>query len=237
MIEKPKQLTVIIIIALAGVVALYGYALSIAQQTLSIDEIGPEHVGSKVDTTGHIKEIKSYSWGTRLTLIDIGSEATIGVSVQEETMGGVAQQEELVPGAKVKVMGLLGSYKDSLEIEVGSSSDLEIIELAGQKVLDIGVVLDRPEVFEGMNLTLSGTIREIDTRTDGSFLGTFTVRDGTGNYTIMCYMASYGGMFSYENGDRVQEGDKITATGNFQYYTAKGTWELVVDDNADIDRN
>lgn len=227
MIEKPKLLAVVIIITLSGIIGLYFYAVLIEAKTISIADLGPGHIGSLVEVEGHIKEVNAWQDGDlNFVLVDYESGKTVDVNVEVEAAENLDQQEKLIPGAKIRVSGLVEDYKGNLLINVRSSEGIRLLKTAKENNIPIDVILERPDVFEGIQVIVQGTVWNIeDIPSIEAF--TFTLQNfSDGNYySVSCIMFNTTDFVDMD-GMWVQSGDEVIFTGTFEYYEQKGTWQI-----------
>jgi DNA/RNA endonuclease YhcR with UshA esterase domain len=227
MIEKPKLLALVIIITLSGIISLYFYAVLIEAKTISIADLGPGHIGSLVEVEGHIKEVNAWQGGDlNFVLVDYESGKTVDVNVEVEAAENLDQQEKLIPGAKIRVSGLVEDYKGNLLINVRSSKGIRLLKTAKENNIPIDVILERPDVFEGIQVIVQGTVWNIeDIPSIEAF--TFTLQNfSDGNYySVSCIMFNTTDFVDMD-GMWVRSGDEVIFTGTFEYYEQKGTWQI-----------
>lgn len=227
MIEKPKLLLIVILITLSGIIGIYAYAVLIEAKTVSISDLGSKHLGSLVEVEGHIKEVDMWQDGDlNLILVDYESGKSIDVIVDADVTENLAHQEKLIPGAKIRVNGLVEDYKGDLFIHVMSSESIKLVQTAGKNILTLDVILNRPDVFEGVEVQVSGEIRDID-YIESLNAFTFTLKNSSsGNfYSINCIVFDLS-LFRDKGDNSIQNGDEITFEGIFEYYAQNGIWQI-----------
>jgi DNA/RNA endonuclease YhcR with UshA esterase domain len=227
MIEKPKLLAVVIIITLAGIIGIYTYAVLMEAKTISIADLGSGHIGSLVETQGHIKEVNVWQDGDlNLVLVDYDSGKSIDVNIDTEATQNLANQEKLIPGAKIRVNGLVEDYKGNLLIHVRSSEGIKLLKTAESNVLSMKVILERPEVFEGILVVVCGNVWDIE-EIESLNAYTFTLQNSSdgGYFSVSCIVFNTT-EFVNKDGIRIQYGDKVKFTGFFEYYEQEGTWQI-----------
>jgi DNA/RNA endonuclease YhcR with UshA esterase domain len=227
MIEKPKLLAMVIIITLAGIIGIYTYAVFIEAKTIPIADLGSGHIGSLVETEGHIKEVNVWQDGDlSLILIDYDSGKSIDVNIDMEAAQNIPNQEKLIPGAKIRVNGLVEDYKGALLIHVRSSEGIKLLKTAESNVLSLKVILERPEVFEGILVSVCGSVWEIE-EIESLNAYTFTLQNSSesGYYSVNCIVFNTT-EFVNQDGIRIHYGDEIRFTGFFEYYEKQGTWQV-----------
>ncbi|UCG69381.1 MAG: hypothetical protein JSV09_16655 [Thermoplasmata archaeon] len=227
MIEKPKLLLLVILITLAGILGIYAYAVLIEAKTISISDLGSKHLGSLVEVEGHIKEVDEWQDGDlNLILVDYESGKTIEVIVDADVTENLANQEKLIPGAKIRVNGLVEDYKGDLFIHVMSSESIILVQTAGKNILSLDVILNRPDVFEGVEVQVSGEIRDID-YIESLKAFTFTLKNSSsGNYYSVGCIVFDMSIFRDKGDNSIQNGDEITFEGTLEYYAQNGIWQI-----------
>lgn len=227
MIEKPKLLALVIIITLSGIIGLYFYAVLIEAKTVSIADLDSGHIGSIVETEGHIKEVNSWQDGDlTFVLVDYESGKSLDVNIDVDATENLAHQDKLIPGAKIKVSGLVEDYKGNLLIHVRSSEGIKLLKTADDNTLALGMLLERPEVFEGIQVVVQGNVWSIE-EIESLEAFTFTLQNFTEGkyYSVSCIMLN-STEFVDMDGMRVYGGDEVIFSGIFEYYEQKGTWQI-----------
>ncbi len=227
MIEKPKLLLLVILITLSGILGIYGYAVLIQAKTVSIADLGWRDLGSLVEVEGHIKEVSVWKEGDlNLVLVDYESGKTIDVIVDSEAVKNLEHQEKLIPGAKVRVNGLVEDYKGNLQINVRSSEGIKLLQTAQSNTLPLDVILERPEVFEGVLVIVQGNVWDIEEIGSISAF-TFTMQNSSEGqyYSVNCIVFNTTELRDRDD-MRIQNGDEVRFTGFFEYYQQKGTWQI-----------
>jgi DNA/RNA endonuclease YhcR with UshA esterase domain len=227
MIEKPKLLLLVILITLSGIFGIYAYAVLIEAKTASIADLSSKDLGSLVEVEGHIKEVSMWKEGDlNLVLVDYESGKTIDIIVESEAVKNLEHQEKLIPGAKVKVNGLVEDYKGYLQINVRSSEGVTLLQTAQSNTLLLEVILERPEVFQGVLVVVRGNVWDIE-EIESINAFTFTLQNSTEgrHYSVNCIVFNITDLVDRDN-MRIQSGDEIILTGIFEYYVQKGVWQI-----------
>jgi len=227
MIEKPKLLLLVIIFTLVGIFGIYAYAVSIESKTVSISDLGPGHIGSLVEVKGYIKEVNQWSDGDlNLVLVDYESGKTVDVTVDTEAAENLEHQEKLIPGAKIQVNGLVEDYKGNLLIHVRSSEGIRLLQTATANTLSLGIILERPEVFEGILVVVRGTVWDIE-KIESLNAYTYTLQNSSDGYyySVNCIVFNVS-EFADRDNMRIHSGDEVIFEGFFEYYEQKGMWQI-----------
>jgi DNA/RNA endonuclease YhcR with UshA esterase domain len=227
MIEKPKLLALVIIITLAGIIGLYFYAVLIEAKTISIADLGSGHIGSLVEVEGHIKEVNAWQDGDlNFVLVDYDSGKTVDVNIDADAAENLHQPDKLIPGAKIRVSGLVEDYKGNLLIHVRSSEGVKLLKTAAENNIPIDVILERPDVFEGIQVIVQGNVWNIE-EIENLEAYTFTLQNSSNGryYSVSCIMFN-STEFVDMDGMRINNGDEVIFTGFFEYYEQKGTWQV-----------
>jgi len=231
MIEKSKLLAIVIIVALVGVLGLYAYAVSIESKSMSISDLDSGDLGSMVEVEAHIKDVKVWSSGDLdLVLTDYDSGETINVKIDARATDNLNNPEKLVPGAKVRISGLLEDYNGELQIHVMSSEGITLLKTAQSNVLSLAVILDRPEVFEGIFVVVRGHVWNIE-EIDSINAITFTLQNSSeGDYRSVNCIVFNATEFRDRDGNFIHSGDEIILEGYFEYYEKEGIWQIIAED-------
>ena len=225
--EKPKLVICVIIISLAGILGIYTYAVMIEAKTVSIADLGPKYLGSLVEVEGYIKEVNAYSEGDlNLVLVDYESGKTVDVNVDSGAVDNLVQPEKLIPGAKIKVNGLVEDYKGELFIHVMSSEGIELLQTATDEVMSLSVILERPEVFEGIEFTVKGNVWNIE-KIESITAFSFTLQNSSSGeyYSVNCIIFD---MSKFWDKDKnfIHSGDEVKFEGTLNYYEKEGIWQI-----------
>lgn len=234
MIEKPRLLLIVILIALCGVFGLYVYAVSIESKTMSIGDLDSGDIGSMVEVEGHVMDVELWSSGDMsLHLIDRDSGKIVEVTIDSDTADDLNNQDKLVPGAKLRVSGLVEDYKGELQIHVMSTEGITLLNTAHENVLPLGILLDRPEIFEGSYVVVRGTVWEIE---EIESLGAvkFTLQNSSGGdyRSISCIVFNLSSLRD-RDGYSIHSGDEIIFEGYFGYYDKEGFWQISSEEGDD----
>jgi DNA/RNA endonuclease YhcR with UshA esterase domain len=231
MIEKPKLLAIVITVSLAGILGLYAYAVSIESKSMSIGDLDSGDLGSIVEVEAYIKAVDIWSSGDlNLELVDYGSGQSLDVKVDADAAGNLNNPEKLVPGAKIRVSGLLEDYQGELQIHVLSSEGITLLQTAQGNVLSLAVILDRPEVFQGIFVVVRGNVWNIDIIESIDAI-TFTLHN-TSDWdfrSVNCIVFNATDLRD-RDGNFIQSGDEIILEGVFEYYEKEGIWQIVSED-------
>jgi DNA/RNA endonuclease YhcR with UshA esterase domain len=233
MIEKPKLLALVIIVSLVGVMGLYAYAVSIESKSMSIADLDSGDLGSMVEVEAHIKDIDAWSSGDLdLVLTDYDSGKSLNAKIDADAAGNLNNPDKLVPGAKVKVSGLLEDYQGELQIHVMSPEGITLLKTAQNNVLSLAVILDRPEVFRGIYVVVRGDVWNIEKiESIGAII--FTLQNvSEGDYrSVNCIVFNVTELRD-RDGDFISSGDEIVLEGIFEYYEKEGIWQIMAEDGS-----
>jgi DNA/RNA endonuclease YhcR with UshA esterase domain len=230
MIEKPRLLFLVIVISMVGVIGLYAYAVSIESKSMSIGDLDSGDLGSMVEVEAHIKDVKAWSSGDlNMVLTDYDSGESLNVKIDARAAGNLNSPEKLVPGAKVRVSGLLEDYNGELQLHIMSSEGITLIRTAQNNVLSLAVILDRPEVFEGILVVVRGSVWNIE-EIESINAVVFTLQNSTeGEYRSVNCIAFNATELKDRDGNFIHSGDEIILEGYLEYYDKEGLWQIVAD--------
>jgi DNA/RNA endonuclease YhcR with UshA esterase domain len=227
MIEKPKLLALVILITFAGIIGIYSYAVLIEAKSVPLNELGHEHLGSLIETEGHIKEVNVWQDGDlQFVLVDYDSGKSVDVNVDVEAAENLENQEKMIPGAKIMVNGLVEDYKGNLLIHVRSSEGVKLLQTGSNNILPLETILNRPEVFEGILLTVRGNVWDIE-EIESLEAYSFTIQNSSNGryYSASCIVFNTTEFLDMDN-MRIQFGDEVIFTGTIEYYNQRGTWQI-----------
>lgn len=241
MIEKPRLLLAVIVISFIAVGGLYSYALSIDARDVSISEITEKEVGTVVSTSGYIKQLREGSTGfLTMELVDVADNASILVSIPSEVRTDYAYESQLLPGAEVRVSGLVNLYKESLSIEVSASRSIQITRYADENLVGIQTLLERPYVFEGMLVTVEGEVGDIRSAYEFILKESSADFSNSGSYSLTCYIEGgtqiSSGKIFVKGGEMLGNGDSARVQGIFKYYPNRGLWQLETAHAEDVEK-
>ncbi len=228
MIEKPKLLAIVIFVSLAGVLGLYAYAVSIESKSMSIADLDSGDLGSIVEVEAYIKEVDAWSSGDlNFVLVDYGSGQSIDVKVDADAAGNLNNPEKLIPGAKIRVSGLMEDYNGELQIHVMSSEGVTLLKTAQSNVLSLAVILDRPEIFQDIVVVVRGNAWNIENIESIGAI-TFTLHNSSqGDFrSVNCIVFDVTDLRD-RDGNFIHSGNEIVLEGFFEYYKKEGIWQII----------
>jgi hypothetical protein len=161
-----------------------------------------------------------------MLLIDFTSDATVNVLVEKNAWRNVNQQDKFIFGAKVMASGLVEKDQiDDILIRVMSSEGIQLLEPARNIKLSLDV-LERPYVFEGMNVTAEGRVWDI-TEIESISAYTFTLQNSSEGqyYSVNCIVFDSPRFVDTYN-KPIYNGTNIIFTGVFEYYAPNGIWQI-----------
>lgn len=232
MIEKPKLLMLVILLTLSGIIGLYGYAVSIETKTVPISELEKD-IDNLVTVEGYIKDITVWNEEANMLLIDFASDATVNVLVEKNAWRNVNQQDKFIFGAKVMASGLVEKDQiDEILIRVMSSEGIQLLEPARNIKLSLDV-LERPYVFEGMNVTAEGQVWDIE-KIESISAYTFTLQNSSEGqyYSVNCIVFDSPRFVDIYN-KQIYNGTNIIFKGVFEYYASNGIWQIKSNEGKD----
>ena len=107
-------------------------------KTVSVGEVTPDLAGQMVQVTGQVSAMKEPAPGSKapcsLTLKDGDKQIEV---VYWETVAAHLKDNKPVVGAKMTVRGVVGTYKEKLQIKVGHADDLKMADTTPAAVAPI----------------------------------------------------------------------------------------------------
>ncbi len=225
MIEKPRLVLLVALVSFAGIIGIYGYALSIEPTPTSIHDISSEQVGTMVLVEGTVRSTRAaWDGGMLLELWEPGAQGSLEVHLTMAGMEDARNLNKLLNGTVVRVQGMLDLYNGEYELIVTSYQDLEIISTTDSSLVPISTLLELPEVYEGAPVRLAGEVGFVQ----GSDY--FTMRESVGNYTYtLTVRTSFDQTLRDVNGFPVLSYDRVEVRGELDYNPTRGRWELLVE--------
>jgi DNA/RNA endonuclease YhcR with UshA esterase domain len=221
----------VIFVTLSGILGIYAYAVSIEAKTIPIADLGSQHIGSMVEVEGYIKEVDAWESGDlNLVLVDYSSGKTMEINVDSDAASNMESKEEMIPGAKVRINGLVEDYKGEILISVMSSEGIKLLQKASNNIISLNIILERPEIFEGILVSVKGHIWEIE-EIESLNAFTFTLQNISDGkyYSVNCIMFNTSRLMDRDD-KIIQYGDEIILTGTFDYYKYDGIWQIRVEE-------
>ena len=180
-----------------------------------------------MEVEGHIKDVSEWNvWDLKMVLVDFDSGKTIDVTVDSEAANNIEHLEKFIPGAKIRVNGLVEDYQGDLLIHVTSSEGVKLLVTAQSNTIPLSVILERPEVFEGVLVVVSGQVWDID-EIESINAVTFCLQNSSedGYYSVNCIVFDASRLMDRDS-KRIQSGDEVIFTGTFEYYASNGIWQI-----------
>ncbi len=233
MIEKPKLLMLVILLTLSGILGLYGYAVSIETKTVPISEL-EANIDNLVAVEGYVKDVTVWNDEAQILLIDYASEDIVTVIIEKNAWINVQQQEKFITGAKVMARGLVEKgHLDEMLIRVMSSEGIKLLEPARNIELSLSIILERPDVFKGMNLTVEGQVWDIE-KIESISAYTFTLQNSSEGqyYSVNCIVFDSPRFIDIYN-KPIYNGTNIIFKGVFEYYASNGIWQIKSNEGKD----
>jgi len=226
MIDHRKLLVALIALSLIGSLSIFFYATTIKPDVFAISEINKEMVGSIVKTNGTISQTRMQSDGSiSMKLCDFQDATSITVYVPKDASISV-EKANLTPGTTIWVVGEVTIYGQTLELLVSSPDDLSVISEATSQNFELWQIIESIEIFDGMNVTTSGTIFDIVAiESNGSLVGTafeLSSEHENSTYSLSCMF------FGQDVSQTFANWNQVNVSGSVSYYMYKGCWQLVV---------
>ncbi|MEM5855728.1 MAG: OB-fold nucleic acid binding domain-containing protein, partial [Candidatus Aenigmatarchaeota archaeon] len=123
-------LIVCVVISVSGLILIYLASRDIKPRELKIDQINPNLIGKLVSVKGRITYVRNHPAGhVFLTISDETSSIEIPIfsSLMNQLFSNTITKNDFKKGRLVKITGIVGEYKDRLQIVPRKSSDLQFI--------------------------------------------------------------------------------------------------------------
>jgi len=227
MIDNKKLLVIVTVLAIAGVLGLFAYSTTIQPIELRIGQITASHAGSIVRTSGTITRASTFADGSMsLTIGDFEDSTSIPVYFPSDVSKSLSN-DCLVPGTQIGVEGEVRLYQESVEISVSRADDLTVISVPNGTEYPLGTVMQSIQMFDGLEVTTSGEILEIEAiYSSNTLLGTsfqITQRCDNQTYCLECMC------FERDLTQQFKQWDAVQVTGTISFYANKGQWQMSAD--------
>lgn len=224
MIDNKKLLVTVTALAMAGVLGMFAYSTTLEPLTLEIGEIAESHIGKVVRTHGTIARARAVTGGSiSATLVDLNTSASISAFLPS----GAEFSDALLPGTVIEIQGEVMLYREELEISVSRPEDMRLLSEGNSTSFDLPTLLGSIEMFDGAELTTSGTITDMTViYSNGTLVGTsFSLLNETDNtsYSLSCIC------FDRDLSSDIADWDDVTATGEISFYENRACWQMVVE--------
>jgi len=223
MIERGDLLTLVIAVSLAGVLLVYGYAVTLEPDNKAIADLNEKDIGRLVSVEGllrHIFVMPSGAAGGELA--DPDSNATVELFISEEAWKPNGDESAFRPGAVIRASGAVSEYGGALEITISSPNDLVLVSAPEENHIPVDALLSRPGTFQGMTVSVEGRIAEAEEAWDDTH---FELRAEHGQVKYSLHVIVQDWSLSMDGGG-IAEGSDVVVTGAFDYYQPEGQWQL-----------
>lgn len=218
-VMKPRFFLITVVLATAGVLLLYVYAIQLGPADVPIGEIDGNMMGQVVTTGGIVNEVRS-GQSLTITLLDIEAPSGILVYVPGEVLESLAFMPDIRPGAELRVKGEVGEYNGELEILVRSASDITLVSKPKEVDIALETLAQNPELFRDLNVSVEGVVVSVESFVSGGKPGT-TILLKDGKYEISCIV------YASDLTQTVVPGTEMAFEGKFEYHEEQLGWFLV----------
>ncbi len=228
MLSKEKMIALAIAISLIGTASLYIHTASRDVQHLDISEIDHDLAGVKVEVEGVISEMIGLQSMHILDLIGEDKDDTLSVVVEEQAIEAVEEQHEIMPGAVVRVRGVVELYENDVSLRVTVPGELVIVEEAYSKFTTLPNLLENPQWYSGMEVKVRGKVTDMEATYSGTY---FEIEELDGGFhRLGCFV---------EGSDLSEDmymlnGDPVVFKGTFIYDTGTGRWIVKGTEQPDV---
>ncbi len=216
--DKNKLMTLAVVISLAGTASLYLYTASRDTLRMNISDIDHRLVGTRVETEGIISSVRKLQTSYLLSLLEEGCDTHLEAFVEGRVVEAMDDPVDMIPGARVRLRGILEDYEGKLSLRVSVPGELEILENAYSSFTHISVLLENPQWYSGMELKVMGKV--VSTHTSSRAL-CFEIEQIEGGYHRLGCEFECSDTVSTIN---MMNGDPVTFEGTFLYDTGTGRW-------------
>ncbi len=216
--DKEKFIVLAIAVALIGTASLYIYTARRDVERVDIADIDHDFAGMKVEVEGYINEVRGLQSIYLLNLLGEKKDETLSVVIEEQVMGSIEEQNEIMPGANVRVRGVVELYENEVSLRVTVPGELIILEEAYSKFTSISSLLENPEWYSGMEVKVRGKVTDLETIRSGTY---FEIEQLEGGYhRLGCFVED----IDLSEDFYMVSGDPVVFKGTFLYDTSTGRW-------------
>jgi DNA/RNA endonuclease YhcR with UshA esterase domain len=186
-------------------------------------------VGRMVEVSGTVTWAEPFSAGFKFGLGDGGAEVT--VLLWQDTYEGLPDPAALAPGAQVRAIGEVSTYRGEIEVIPARPMDVEVLVpgtggTVGSTAPEVplsALNLDRV----GEIVTVQGTVVDVVSFSSGF---KFTLDDGTGQVVLLLWLATYDELADPAG---LNLSARVRATGRVEEY--EGTLQVVPASGVDVE--
>lgn len=153
---KGLVLLSIFLLSLSG---LYFYLGTVEPESKFIMFIEEKDEGKIVLVEGVVNDLTFKKDSSFFDLVDPDDGEHIRVFCEFGISRGL--RENLVPGARVEVIGVVTIYDHELEIEVKKEGDLELKAYPEANHVGMNIIYQNKEVFDNMTAVVRGTVKDL----------------------------------------------------------------------------
>lgn len=226
-VKKNRTLAIAITVSFIGLILLYAYAVSIKAVHRSVGDINENDIGNLVITEGYLKDLSFNQGGASLILTDIGNSRNITVFIPKNVWDGVTAAD-IIPGAKLQVQGVVDEYAGEIELTVGGSGSITVLEKAGKLDVRLDSLLRNPSLYSGMHITTNGSVTGVRVVVNPQ---NFQLADRVERDFRLWVEVSKNVSYRYRT-----SGDSVTVFGTLRYDEyggGTGRWEISVNGSGD----
>lgn len=234
---EKKRSSLVLLVTVSAVILtflLFLYSVQLKPEFVPLSEISKIHIGKRISTEGLLGKCRFGESYIRGEILDIERNSTLGFYAVEHAFEDFKRINPL-PGAKLKVTGIVKEYGGEIEIYLSEKNSIEVLEAPDVLNVRIEELLETPERFEGLELNTSGSIASLTilkNSTTGKLIGT-QLEITSGGYTLCCI--AYNVCVQTDcNGVPLEKGSFVVVFGKFSYNAKYGRWNLVFTDERNI---
>lgn len=228
MLSEKRLLQIAVIVALLGTVSLYLYSANQSVSKVKISDIEEKDLGANIKTEGVIDQIDNVGSVYKIVLKERNTDHTIVAMVDKETMDSFRSKDYLVSGATLVVTGKLESYQGKLNLKVSQSEGLELKERAYSSFTSIDRILQEPDWYEDMNVTVRGSIEGMRKLGNGTLIELAPLNGS--NHRLEINVESW----DYTEQYGVVRKDIVEVQGKFVYDSFHGRWKILTEDVPEV---
>jgi len=156
MIERPKLVLILTVLAVIGLSSLYAYASTIGPRAVEIGELDETYLGKLVEVQGMVVDVAVLPSGSIIIdLADIGNPASIVIFLGEDA---AEEAPPLADGDMLKARGIVQVYANELEIVPEQGDDIIVLDREGPLEPRPNALSGSPWLFEGENVSVWGKV-------------------------------------------------------------------------------
>lgn len=227
MLDRKEILILALTVSLVGISSLYVITAQNPSESIDLNEVNEDLLGSRVKTEGYVSDMR---WYGQTVLIELEeNETSLTIVTNTEILDKLEKEEERVErGSKIQIEGNIEEYDGEIQARVDSIEDIELKKRSFYGHINISELLENPEWYEGVKVTVRGRITNLRFDEDGTKMIDINSLDHDGyRLTSRCDLELI------ENLEDLK-GNPVVIEGRLFYESEIGSWVLHCESELEI---